>query len=189
MCTFVNQNFVQGQPSKVLSMRRLPRMTRSTAEQHKCDKIDSMVSPQDILECEEVLVKAARHISTQDTIETMKPEKNNLVNNALSLCPKDLLPNTHDEKSLMPSVASATTAKCCLDEELRLNELQIILLQERINHRNRAKLANITNAAQHELVYCPNHSWKIITNVNQQSVLQRCQFPCIVSKAALWRFS
>lgn len=87
----------------------------------------------------------------------------------------------------MPSAASAAP-KRCLDEELRLNELQITLLQERIDHRNRVKLANITSAARHEFVYCPNNSWKII-NINQQSVLQQCQFPCVISKAALWRFN
>ena len=118
----------------------------------------------------------------------MKPQKNNLDNNALSRRPQSFFLNTHGEESLMASVASAT-AKRSLDEELHLNELQIILLQERINHRNRAKLANITNAAQHELVYCPNYSWKIIHDSNQQSVLQRCQFPCILSTAALRRFS
>ena len=187
MFTFVNQNFVRGQPSKVLCVHR-PGTTRSTTQHHKSNKfINSLVSPQDIRDYEKVLSKAAKNISTHNTTEMMKPETKNLDNNALSLCPQYLLPSTHDNKSLMPSAASEA-AKRYLDEDLRLNELQIILLQERINHRNRAKLANTTNAARHELVYFPNYSWKI-TNINQQSVLQRCQFPCIVSKAALCRFS
>ena len=81
-----------------------------------------------------------------------------------------------------------------LDDELCLNELQILSLQQRINHRNRAKLANTTTIdvvarLGHELVYCSNnYSWKITANVNQQSILQRCQFPCIVSKAVLWKY-
>ena len=66
-----------------------------------------------------------------------------------------------------------------LDEEICLNELQILSLQQRINHRNRAKLANATTndvaRLRHELLYCPNYySWKITTNVNQEPVLQRC---------------
>ena len=109
--------------------------------------------------------------------------------------------NSTKELYIPTTLDSDVVMRRRLDEELCLNEVQIILLQQRINHRNRAKLANNTTTTTmndvdvdvvarlgHELVYCPNDSWKITTNANQEPVLQSCQFPCIISKAALWKY-
>ena len=73
MFTFVNQNFVRDQPSKVLCMHRLKSIKF----------MNSLVSPQDIRDCEKVLSKATKIISTHDATEMMKPETKNLDNNAL----------------------------------------------------------------------------------------------------------
>ena len=162
-------------------------MTSFTAKDHQCKKIiDSWVRPQDICVREKVLSRATNNMSTHNNTKKITSEEKNPNKKNLSQVSQGLSLNVHKEKSSM-HLAVPAIAKCCFgefEEKLRLNEIQITYLQERINRRNYAKLVNSTNTARHEFVHCSNNSWKM-THTNQQSVLQPCQFPCIISKAAL----
>ena len=165
-------------------MHRLPKMTSSTAEHYKCKKnIDSWIRPQDICVREKVLSKARNTMSTHNKTIMIQSEKKNPNKKILSQVSQGLSLYVHEEKSFMP-LAVPAIAECCFEEKLRWNEVQILYLQERINRRNYAKLVNSTNASRHEFVYCSNNSWKM-THTDRQSVLQPCQFPCIISKAAV----
>lgn len=159
-------------------MHRLPRMTNS-----------SSVRPKDTCGREKVFLQATNNMSTQYKTDLIPLEVKHLDSNILSSqVPQGLFFNVHGERSsLIPlGAGSSANAKYYLEEKLRLNEIQIMHLQERINRRNCLKLAT-TNTRRNELVYCPNDSWKL-ANIDQQSVLQRCQFPCIISKRVLWKF-
>ena len=165
-------------------MHRLQRMTTSIAEHYKSKEIiDSWMRPQDMCVREKVLSRATKNMSTHNKTKMIKSEKKNINKKILPQVSQGLSLNAHEEKLSMP-LAVLASAKCCFEEKLRLNEIQITYLQERINRRNYAKLVNSTNISRNEFVFCSNNSWKM-TQTDQQSVFQQCQFPCIISKTAL----
>ena len=164
VCTFVNQNFVRSRPEKVLSMHRLPKMTSSTTEHYKCKKIiDSWVRPQDICVREKVLSRATNNMSTHNNTKKITSEEKNPNKKNLSQVSQGLSLNVHKEKSSM-HLAVPAIAKCCFgefEEKLRLNEIQIMYLQERINRCNCAKLVIAWISDSSDTTWkVSSHCWK-----------------------------
>lgn len=175
-------------------MKRHAKALCPSTEQNKCKTIfDSWIKQQHVCDPQSILSKQANNISRQKTELAQKHRSSvsmpvrKFDNGFSSPVLQDSFINDHEEKPSPPSPASVTAKRCYLDEQLRVNEMQIKHLQQRINQRNGTKLASYRNVSQHDFMFCRNDSLKI-TNTGQQYVLQQCQFPCVISKTALMIF-